>query len=783
MKIFAYFTTIILLFQIINTSNDFMFSTLDNPLEDFIKSSIQDALNITQKNLSNICFDSLNFLVNDKDYLNKVIRDSGRFKDDLGNIEECLSIDFNSTIKNDTMYYLLKINETSPYNHSYLKFDFTKGYFLGVCIFKGCNNSEFKNFFYNLNSQLNITKIEWEEIDPINNIENQSKSSFIISIFFILILFVMLLFTLFPSFPSFIFKRCFSINNHRPNSKRGTLKEAVLNFEEEIKSKNPIIALTESSKKTLNNDEEDYDIERLNQFQMCFSFGENSENSLVLKTSFLNDSGLHFIKGVKVISLIFFLVSYVYLILMNSPLKKYCQVTHFQLLSSSAFFLIFLGNRISPRILFAISGFILSYKLYNYLEQRVDNSHFSFSEFRKKKIITGSNSSLKLTDSQKEQTKNLIHISLYFKFVFPQVYKYLLYVLTFLFLRYSFCYIISLFITTSPMWVWMYNNIINSLSTSEIFLKILLIDILYHKQFSEEINQTMIWIVENECVFFIIGSALLFIFYKKRWRIDIFLLISIILLFLLKLIVCCFINKSDIYPMEIISTQKYGYMLDCAYFNLIYYFIGLYFGLINYVIQKSITYEFICSHKKFELNLPFKFVNFFRTKSSYTHYFILLLCVIYFIFDSFSYLIFDMIVKTKNDDYRYLENNYLFLFYIIDVDIFVLLIFVFFTGLLLIGNNFIVNFFSNNLWLFLSRSYFSFLITCNFVVLYVLYQSETRLNLEMSNIIFYSFYIIFIQIVITSILFICIELPMKRLNKFFIKEDKEDDDREFDEIK
>ena len=80
-------------------------------------------------------------------------------------------------------------------------------------------------------------------------------------------------------------------------------------------------------------------------------------------------------------------------------------------------------------------------------------------------------------------------------------------------------------------------------------------------------------------------------------------------------------------------------------------------------------------------------------------------------------------------------------------------------------NTDIFDFFNNIYWSFFTKSYFSFISISNFVILYILYQSETIIELTLSNILLYSV-INIIFIIITDILvYIFYELPLKKMFK------------------
>ena len=127
-----------------------------------------------------------------------------------------------------------------------------------------------------------------------------------------------------------------------------------------------------------------------------------------------------------------------------------------------------------------------------------------------------------------------------------QLYKYFLFFFAMYFLKYGTIYPFMLFRQTSPIWVLYFNDISRKFTHFHILYNLLLIS-----PFSYD---TYYWInafgiVYNEITFFLIGSLLIFICYKKAYRLDLIILISSLLLFVLKIILEIFVFfDMDFYP-------------------------------------------------------------------------------------------------------------------------------------------------------------------------------------------------------------------------------------------
>ena len=95
----------------------------------------------------------------------------------------------------------------------------------------------------------------------------------------------------------------------------------------------------------------------------------------------------------------------------------------------------------------------------------------------------------------------------------------------------------------------------------------------------------------NEVFFFIIGTALISLGYRFKFRIDIIILVLILLVYLFKIILYI-VNQTQ--ATKIYTTTDYylfnhGLNIIHPLFNLNYFLVGMFFGLINYSIQKGIT--------------------------------------------------------------------------------------------------------------------------------------------------------------------------------------------------
>jgi hypothetical protein len=331
------------------------------------------------------------------------------------------------------------------------------------------------------------------------------------------------------------------------------------------------------------------------------------------------------------------------------------------------------------------------------------------------------------------------------------------------------------------------------------------------------------WLPFNEIFFFIFGVILITIGYKKRYRIDKFILILTPLLFVFKLIFSYVINilyakKNFVFkryiPAYYFIFFNYGRFMINPIFNLPYFLIGMYFGLMNYTIQKGILnlnkldfYSTFSVNQRVSLDsenkkevdddlsqddldaplekqknakikkdeqdnnnnnycievtkmpfliTPIIFVQWHK-KQKIIHLLILILIfVIFFIFFSIIYYIPKDIEKT-------MTNSFINFIYRIDIEFIVIFVqwgaFIIF----LKADNFAAIFLSHVFWTLLSKPYFSFILVINTVLLFIFYQSETMIEIDSLNILLNSLIGGAVTFIFTCLFYIFFELPYKRL--------------------
>ena len=533
-----------------------------NALQSILRKTLTN-LNYNNYNISDDCIELFNytyFLSSIKPlfflYFQKYLFDSSRHNGDFLPFDNCL--DDSYKIKTSTKYNIspafvigiineFKLKENSKDSSFYFKYN----YFRSFCFPFGYKNEEEKIKNNPMCSDKDYEKIISLLYGVFNNI-NESN----ITVFSInksnktpsaLYNFYGVLGILFLGFPilTYIFllisgkiieKKQRKINGN--NTKQQNNKNELIEMSKGAKTKKIIYP------KWYQYLNEFFNIK--NNISELFNFSLNI-------TNYNNFKGLTYIKGIVGISIILTVFGQTFITLLNLPSKGYGIWDYYLMMSSPFYFILFLGYRYCPRILFSCTGYILIYKYLFYIEEKQ---------------------------------------GLYFlKFVFLQSYKYILLIFFVIIIRYPLYYIVFLMRQSKrPTWE-IFKHFIDKEGN---FFKHFFTFLIYPKESDNSIKQNLIfyyYIPINEVLFFILGTGLISLGYKFKLRIDIFIFVLILLIYVLKIILYIVYKNENIKAYSTTDYYLFGYGLNLInpLFNFNYFLIGMFFGLINYSIQKGIT--------------------------------------------------------------------------------------------------------------------------------------------------------------------------------------------------
>ena len=680
-------------------------------------------------------------------YIAKLFEDSSKNKNDLGLYNQCFikTYRFNtSTIKsNETLtdYYIAILDKTK--NMSTIIADFDSQYFLlGFCFPKNeiCNEKDLSELLYSISLALNnILNLNQGE-DIEGFLVNQDSKNYHFRDLLYLIPFIIFFF-----YSIFVF---FS-------------KSIFLYLKSEKKIENDDVRKS-IAKKYINKE-----------INECFDWRENGKelfNTKLTYTKINNYSGLTYIKGIRGLAMFHIILGFTFFALFNSPVRVYGNMTLYNLLVNIIYPIFAFGLKYSPAILFSCSGYCLNYKLMCYFDDKSENN-------------------MKV-----------------FPFILFQSHKYFMLIFTILFCRFSFFTLFKGF--DSPIWYYFGRYFCDRPASSDwrFYLLFLLIP-----SFSYDLGgkgkqniYDYLWMVYNEIFFFIIGVIIVYINYKFKIRGDHILLFLIGFLYIFKIVFCCYLNFNEIiYPSVYYYFLNYGKLMTNPLFNLSYFLIGMFFGSINFTIQKGILFPNDKLDESNELKnkpyllIPSQIVNLVKSCKNTKITIIIILQIIIVLFFSMLNIITDFIVNSTSKNVenisKLLGNKILNILLIIDNEIIVVITLLIASVFYIKGVNLINDFFSNNFWLTLNRFYFSFILIINIIILFVIYLSETMINFSLPNIVLYSLICGFFILVVSSFLYSFVELPFKKIIKILIqrrqnmeinnkkKDEDEDEEDEYDD--
>ena len=785
--------------------------------------------NITQINITKTCYDNLhNAYFGDNEerskfFLTKLMFDSSKSKDELLTYSACMTLSYGYTEPLDDIVYLQVIlDQTQDYTEINSTYYETQWSLFGVCAPIGCSDIEYSRFLHEMvhdifnlsDGENSVYQIEVLPIRAVDYRKLEINTEFILQLLPMLIIIVFFFMVAFKCFPFCCFKSCF-------------MNSRTARAENDVSSLQSNFALQRRNSKI-------YNRTGFNKFKISMSLGTHI-NELFGKSKYTNDTGMTYIKGIRGIAIIFSIFGFLFFTLFNNPISIYHEETFINMLRNVVFIIFFIGIRYAPRLLFSCSGFSLYYKLICFLDEKSREESQRRIERRKQKQKAKqsrkegdkaeedddsddddddddedddekeNNKNAKDSDnvfvSSKVLSKDIKWIFL-LRFYLSQIHKYIIFVLVVLTLRYSIIPMDQLLNKTSgPMWNYYKEKIVSAegMSLAQTFTLIRQLAMRTDDFDQREIFVNYLWMISAEMMFFLVGSLIIFIGYKFKYRFNYFFSFFASLVFLCKIIYLIkniFMSDNDkeasgndnIFrsggesngnkdDFEFnIRHQTLYYFLDGfeilwnPLLNYIYFYIGTVFGAMNYVFQKKITYEMIVNSDRLYLEHAQSFLKKLADRSKKTVYcisFVSLLFVIAFSFSQFGFLLYyDSRSELELDHCTAFITSAAFnaILYF-DIELVVLLVQLMAFGFNLKGNNYVNNMFSHSLWFVFEKIYFLIILFAYPVILYILSQIELRITLNMFNVLLFSFIALFYVLLFSSIFYVILELPLKKIIK------------------
>ena len=710
--------------------------------------------------------------------LRKFISSSSNSKNDVGTYSKCKNREDFEILNNNTYisnysYFVISKNVFSEYN-SVNNDDFL----FGLCLNSHCGTKPITKFVIEMNLLLdkifNVTNEKELIVRDMKKVfKKEFNTKYIGELIPLVFIFIQVVFVLLPSIPAKVFKCCF----------RHTV---------DFKEKNAPFKNDSSEKgKTINSLEvgDLGDITGINkkylyQFKTSFYLGDNGEELFNLKnesTEINNESGLSYIKGIRGITMIMFLFGTMFLILYENPILKRGAIGKLSFIKNSKtlpFFIFCIRN--CPKVLYSCSGFCLCYKLLCYLDDKLayeyENEGNEMNNINKVSIndlnseTDKSNSmldgSLDMSTLLSEKNPSLLSNKYCYRFLFYQLHKFIIMVIFVFFLRCCFKLIFHYIMFFGPLFEVLLQNIIDTISFRDIIGHFLFyqnfFDLFFPSKTGRDCILTIFSMVINEYNFFVISTLIIFFGYKQKISLDYLMIIIIIILLIAKCLIVLITDELN--PLTFYFSSKFQALFINPVFNYPYYAIGIFFGFVNFSVQKGISYKEAIRQDKPYLVLPIRIISLFSTSGTFFSNFIyFLIALVTSFFGLLLSVLFAMTI-TSNEDSTPLIY-FLKIFALFDIEIFVILLHIFILACYLKGENTIYKFLSNKNWTIANRLYFSFILCCTPCIYFMLYQSETRISLSFFSIFFYGLICGFMSFLLSSAVCIVFELPYKKIIK------------------
>ena len=493
-------------------------------------------------------------------YGKKLIFDSTKSKNDFLTYENCL----NGKSKYDNILYGIKPifvlgRIVDKYNQSKLKNSMyyeKYNYMISFCFPQGintttneslCTDRDYGKLILIFNAVSN--NVENAEIKVFNITEKDLNDKTNKVLYFSLIVIISAI----PLF-IYIFLKLYEIiklyNPQKKEINNQLISEKQNKINENIKSN------TNKKKKSLYRIKPPKWFRFLNEY---FNLAKNvSElfNFSLNQTNFNDFNGITYIKGILGISMILNIFGLNFLILANLLHKILGSYQLYFSINNLGYILPFIGLRYCPRIIFSCSGYTLIYKFLNFIEH---DSNFCF-----------------------------------FKFLILQSYKFILLIIASIYLRFCITYIDVFFLKINNPISLAFNEELKQ-NNSGYFIN--LISFLFYNIRNEEnifINESAfipyLYLPINEIFLFIVGIALISLGYKFKIRFDLIIIFSFIIIYLFKIILyMAYLYKQQIYSTLYFFLRGYGLLMLNPIFNLPSFLVGMYFGLVNFTIQRGIN--------------------------------------------------------------------------------------------------------------------------------------------------------------------------------------------------
>ena len=367
-----------------------------------------------------------------------------------------------------------------------------------------------------------------------------------------------------------------------------------------------------------------------------------------------------------------------------------------------------------------------------------------------------------------EISTDKIPYSMYLNFILRQLHKLFCMAIGMLFFRMSLPIITLMIDGGRPLLYYIYQTFFEKLGTS-------ITNYLYIGNFvdlfSDEdkfLMMQLFCIPMSEFNYFVIGSILVFICYKKKLRLDLILLLLIFIDILFKIIYIV-VDLENRNPAMFYTDTDYQRFFFNPIFNMDFYLIGMLFGMVNYVVQNGLTNKESLIKERPFVKIPLKIAKlcFYTIKGhmskNYIHFIFIVLLLI------FSILIvpllfsnyFDTLIEENNPGFFFIAIS------LIDIELFIYCFHFVSMASYISGQNLFYEILNTNVASYGMKLGF-WTVLCTPTLTYLLiYNNEANISLNFFMVLIYGSIAFITSLAISLILFLTMEMPYKKLVKLF----------------
>ena len=733
-------------------------------------------------------------------YYQKLFLDSSRNKNDLTSYSDCIEdikVDHDINKKVNFTYLTVLIDSKNSLYDMLTKKSGVSEFLIGLCFIDDCEIEDYKKIIKKAMNYLNITRDsslnETENKDRIHTrikiyrMNDSAKAKGFVKFLELLpfiIICLQIIFIIFNSIPMYVYRCLLYVFCCKTNKK-------ILTTERLVKNRNTV-----NSKKNKNsgrpsaNNQSNLSLVSINNniiksFELLFNITNNITALIEMKkqNEITNDGGLSYINGIKGIAMIFFLFGSVYSVLYSSLVTEQTGEIFYSHLNNIFFSIFYIGIKYAPKVLLCTSGFSLFFKFMCYLDGKLDTEkdlntqiEESFNDSKDLKEMKNSSSSILSSNKKKKRHLNAnysISNKYIINFFILQLHKYILFLLFISLALYSLDWIVSSFGEYGPMWQFFYQSFISSARSLKFIIPLLI----GYKSFiipgiSPEKDNILnyFYLVFQEIFYFLITTIIIFIGYKKNIRIYRFFKILFTSLIILRIIY--YFCNAGLDDKDYFGYHEYGRFYTSMIYNYSFYIIGIQYGMANYIIQKGYSVKDAYNLNKNYLVTTLNVLTPVNKKNKKLILIVIIISSILLVFNIFiqQIIIYGIKFFKSSNLHKNMEiykKDFLSqLIMLFDSDIFVLALNALALSIYLKGDNLLNNILCHGIWSVFNRFYFSYILLINPIILYLLYNIETKIIFNMANCILYSFICGIFVYLITMIIYVSFELPFKKIIRF-----------------